>query len=298
MVLHVGDRLLTADGSSWDPLGNKSVVLLGSDGWASFSYSGLAYVDSKPTDQWLADVLSERPAVPPLLPGRGPGIMFGGNFVPRVGPSLARLRAGIERDFSRQPGNLRSLGMNVLVAGFIFRGSRRLNPRPRPFMRRYRHSGLDTSQLEQSDVPRYWDWSRGIRVGSVGVDPGDAKRAALSELGSDGARNQDDCERILVDCVRAVSRDHDTVGADCMSIVLSSQGNVRVRFLPDPANDSGQAAHTPWILAPGAIVPPMVLTGGLPHLSAGPFLVELDRLPPVPPSGPHTASSQPRRRFP
>jgi hypothetical protein len=42
MVLHVGDRLLTRDDSPWDPLANKSVVLLGSDGWACLSYSGLA----------------------------------------------------------------------------------------------------------------------------------------------------------------------------------------------------------------------------------------------------------------
>jgi hypothetical protein len=165
-------------------------------------------------------------------------------------------------------------------------------------MRRYSHSGFGTSQLEQQDLPRYWDWGRTIQLGSVGGDAGDAKRAALSTFGSASVRNQNDCESILVECVRAVSKDSATVGADCMSVVLSRQGHVRVRFLPDPDNDSEQVAYTPWILAPGTILPPLVLAGELPRLSAGPFLVEFDRVPPPPPSVGMTAGSQPRKRFP
>jgi len=165
-------------------------------------------------------------------------------------------------------------------------------------MRRYSHIGLANSQLEERALPRYWHWCRQIQVGGAGVDPGDAKRIALASLGSAGFKNQDDCERTLVECIRAVSRDNDTVGADCMSIVLSRPGDVRVRFLPDPASDSGQTAYTPWILAPNAMVPPMVLTGALPHLQAGPFHVEFDRLPPLRPSHTLTAGSQPRRPFP
>lgn len=83
-----------------------------------------------------------------------------------------------------------------------------------------------------------------------------------------------------------------------MSVVLSRQGDVRVRFLPDPASDGGEAAYTPWILAPGAIVPPMVLTGGLPHFQAGPFRVDFDRLPRQPSGLPLTAGSQRRPPFP
>jgi len=163
-------------------------------------------------------------------------------------------------------------------------------------MRRYSHRGLADSVLDEWSLPRYWDWSQQVRVGSVGVDPGNAKQIALNALASGG--NQDDCERILADCVRAVSQVDAKVGADCMSVVLSGHGDVRVRLLPDPTNDSGQAAYTPWVLGPGVMAQPLVLRGTLPHLQAGPFQVEFDRLPPLAQSQPFTALSQPRKPSP
>ncbi len=292
-VLHVGDRLLTSGGSPWDRLANKSVVLLGSDGWACFSYSGLAYIDSTPTDQWLAKVVGDLPpGPPPFRPGAGPTMMFGGR-TPRLGHALNAVGPAIERDFVRQSSKSRCSGLSVEVSGFIVGRDRRLE-RARPFMRRYYHAGTDQSGLERDDSPRHWDWRSRFRLDSVGVNAGETKRAALPALGSAGSL--DDCERILVDCVR--QQDSDLVGSDCMSVVLSRDGGVRVRFLPDPENDSGREAYTPWIVAPGVVAPPMELTGAPPHLVAGPYRVDFERIPPLDGSPPFTASSQPRRSFP
>jgi hypothetical protein len=223
-------------------------------------------------------------------------MMFGGG-IPRLGPALGRLRLAIERDFVRQPPEWRTHGLSVEVAGFIRKRSRTLD-RARPFMRRYQHAGTHQSRLRQFNSPRYWSWFREILVGSIGVAGSSAKDAALSALGSASNRNEDDCERILVECIRQVAQASDIVGADCMSILLSRWGDVRVRFLPDPATDAGHAAYRPWIIAPRFAFAPMELRGRLPHVVAGPFRVEFDRSPPLQPSWPLAASSQPRPPFP
>ena len=53
-IVQVGDRLLTQTVSDefieWDVLANKSILLLTPNGTASISYSGLAYINGKPTD--------------------------------------------------------------------------------------------------------------------------------------------------------------------------------------------------------------------------------------------------------
>jgi hypothetical protein len=164
-------------------------------------------------------------------------------------------------------------------------------------MHRYSHRGHDDSRLLINALPRYWDWSRQFNVGSVGQAADEERRVVLAELASPGHRNQDDCERLLVDCIRAVSVHNDTVGKHCMSVVISRDGDVRVRFLPDTTDDPGAVAYTPWVVGPGGVWPPLVLSGGLPELRAGGYHVVFDRLPPFPASQPLRASSQPRKLF-
>jgi hypothetical protein len=53
----VSDRLVTVDGSAFDPAANKSIVIGAKDGIAALSYTGLAFLGGVPTDQWLAELL-------------------------------------------------------------------------------------------------------------------------------------------------------------------------------------------------------------------------------------------------
>jgi cellobiose-specific phosphotransferase system component IIA len=45
-----------------------------------------------------------------------------------------------------------------------------------------------------------------LLVGSIGQEAGDAKQRALTALATPENKNQDDCEQILVECVRKVTR--------------------------------------------------------------------------------------------
>ena len=40
---------------------NKQIVLLGMNGTALISYSGLAHIDGQPTDQWIASLVHGQP---------------------------------------------------------------------------------------------------------------------------------------------------------------------------------------------------------------------------------------------
>jgi hypothetical protein len=271
-------------------------LLLGFDGYACVSYSGLAYINSKPTDQWLAEVLSERETIP----GSSGGLAtrLDSSLLPAIGPALVRLRAAIEKDFVRQPKAHKREGLRVLGSGF-FMGRR--EPKTRPFMHHYTHDGADDSRLVRNHLPRLWNWKGEMKLGNVGVDPGEAKRELLAALGAPGLDlDQDDLERLLVDCIRSVSQRGDgLVGADCMSIVISRNADVRVRFLPAPEKDSGQDAYTPWVVAPATLAPPSEFYGLPPQMSAGNYIVQFSRLPPFGPwRGTAEMRGQPRKPYP
>ncbi len=301
LAFHVGDRLVTNQEKgrrkTWDPLANKSVLVLAQNGYMCISYSGLAYINGKPTDQWLAEAAADRQTIPGVQGGLA--ARFDTTLMPRIGPALVRVRTAIETDFARQPVRYRRNGMRVIIAGWIMRRRRRLNRQPRPFMVRLRHLGRPGSTLKIDQLPRYWDWPRQAALWTVGADPGSAIIRLLQEIEQAGFLNEDDYEALLVKCIRAVAETDDTVGKDCMSILMGRQGPFRVRFLPNPDADlDRKAAYTPWVIGPGVMWPPSVLYGGLPTLQAGPYQVTFERVPPVPPSSRVGAYGQPRRPAP
>lgn len=119
-----------------------------------------------------------------------------------------------------------------------------------------------------------------------------------------GGTDQNEVESLLVECIRTVSSRHSGVGADCISVVMSPFGepdghHVRVRFLPDPGNDQAQVAYTPWLIGPGAIVPPQVMWGSAsPRLRIAALPVFFERVPPLARPGGLGTFGQPRKQPP
>ncbi len=46
---------------SWDIAANKTIIVIGRDCWLVLGYTGLAYLDGKPTDQFIAEAISGVP---------------------------------------------------------------------------------------------------------------------------------------------------------------------------------------------------------------------------------------------
>ncbi|MDT7720338.1 MAG: hypothetical protein QOE94_1349 [Mycobacterium sp.] len=65
-AFHASDRFVSVKKTPKNPTGehdphsNKTVVVVGSDCWEVIGYSGLAYLNGRPTDQLIAEVLSGR----------------------------------------------------------------------------------------------------------------------------------------------------------------------------------------------------------------------------------------------
>jgi hypothetical protein len=120
----------------------------------------------------------------------------------------------------------------------------------------------------------------------------------MKNLSSDLAvhPNIDECEQIMVNAIRGVAAQHNTVGKDCMSIlVLNANGlKLRIRYRPvfeyrhSLALSSGElelpASFTPWFISRGFVKQPQVMVGGGGKwLLAGiPTLIEAPPIPPNP----------------
>jgi hypothetical protein len=63
-AIHASDRYVSVQPTpkhkspDWDLNANKTVIAVGSDCWLVLGYSGLAYLDGKPTDQLIAEAIS------------------------------------------------------------------------------------------------------------------------------------------------------------------------------------------------------------------------------------------------
>src|SRR5437879_5929688 len=63
-VTQVVDRLVTRQTNSgaeeFDPLANKTVLFFARDAFVTLAYTGVAYIDRLPTDQWIAETLRDK----------------------------------------------------------------------------------------------------------------------------------------------------------------------------------------------------------------------------------------------
>lgn len=297
--MHVGDRLLTQGSASWDPDANKSILIIGRDACACVSYSGLAHINGTPTDQWLAEHLSGHPAGASFRGDGGAPLSIRSVIQPRIGLALHTLPAAIERDYARQTPVARSNGLRVLATGFLARRQRSPRPVIRPFMLRYTCNDASGGNVVSDTFPKYWDWFHGIYpcyIGQVGTGASARLRAALDVPGN---KTDEECERLLVACVRATNLlPGSLVGPHCVSVMTTPGGYARVRFLPEPTQDDALAAYTPWVIGPGIMQPPQIMTGGLPHIRTGGYHIDFERLPPLGPAKRATGRSQPRKLWP
>ena len=70
-AFHASDRFVSVEPTpdnptgEFDPHSNKTVVVVGSDCWLVLGYTGIAYLDGKPTDQVIAEAISGYDDLPP-----------------------------------------------------------------------------------------------------------------------------------------------------------------------------------------------------------------------------------------
>lgn len=298
-AIQVADRLLSQCGEAWDPLANKSVLLVANNAIASFTFSGLAYISGTRTDQWLVETISGK-----KFESDGPfmSTRIGGDSAPiRFGPAVRAVMTAIDSEFGAQPLSHRAEGLQVSVVAWTYRRRHSgLARPPLPFMMRMKHSGRAGEEVLCARLPHHWYRHQGdIRFMHVGA-PCQPERQQITESLT-GKIDENRMESILSHAILAAAdRRPDTIGRDLMSIAIGRFQECRVRFIRDTDAPPTNRAYTPWILGQGWVQPPQVLEGGgVKHtVQIGSVSIVMDQIPELAKTGSWGLTGQLPKSFP
>ncbi|MFL6137484.1 MAG: hypothetical protein ACJ74O_06755 [Frankiaceae bacterium] len=303
-VLQVGDRLVTQGppGSArpWDPYANKTIVVLARNGTLVVSYAGLAHMQSKPTDQWLAEAITGRSFVPGPTGNLTMG--FDTTFHITVRDVTRSLIVAVERDLPQEAASRRIQGLHILITGWVWKRRAQFDiSQPRPVALIMRHSGKPGTSIQQEALPRFWRWDKTSMLAVIGAGLADHKAHLLKELSRDNVHFTDkDYERLVVAAIRnrALDSTGDVVGKDCMTVSIGRSQALRIRFSRYANSDSQHTAYTPFVLGRGFLFPPLLLTGQGFSLRAGELSIPIESDPPLTEQGRFITQGQPRRPYP
>lgn len=268
-VVQAADRLVSMAGRrglrAADPAANKTIIYRAKDGVAVLSYAGLAYVDAKPTDEFLAELLWGEPL------RRGPD---GERPAQRQGRSPNQWSIGeAERalDAALAGALFQHHAIALTIAGWRMRKHRVV-----PFVTEIERSP-NAKAPTISRAPRFFTPARNFFLHSIGVDISADEVMDGLVRETDGRRigpSAEAMEAAAVRAIRARAAKDTRVGADVMSVVLPRPDVGRGRAVFHAARDwpaavetssrrmaVAHANHMPWIVAPHVIVPPSALVG-------------------------------------
>ncbi|WP_405178422.1 hypothetical protein OG225_30650 [Nocardia sp. NBC_01377] len=261
-VFHASDRLFTIQRKKghveeWDPRANKTIVVVGSDCWLVLGYTGLAYLDGKPTDQFLAEAIS---GVSDLDGGM---VMGTRNLGLHYAEIIRRIVEAVSAQYDKLSCAVRKYPL--IVAGT---GIQMTRPRRRELIFRlgFSEDGYDGGDGHTERYPSLWRYGC-IPAGDVNNEVHEQMRKRLR---SDETHDSPDSFRkIMVDGVRATAALSEFVGEDVISVILDpEEREISVHFDPiDPsrpitpgkgAPHEGELKHKLEVYTPYAILPNII----------------------------------------
>lgn len=222
-AFHASDRLTTITPTpknpdrAWDIHANKTVIVCGSDCWLVIGYTGLAYLDGKPTDAFIASVLAGRDNLTGMgawLPGR-----------PLHYREITRsIESAMHDAYSRLPAAARD--HPTIVSGV---GVQNRKPRPRhvAFRATITRHGVNHRELADRQQPQTRFHTDAI--GSYDPRIHDWMRARLRD---DGNESPERFRDIMMDAVTETGRNSDVVGEDVMGVILRPLARENLRSFP------------------------------------------------------------------
>jgi len=216
-AFQVSDRLASrrphsGDAEPWDPTWNKSVILLASDALVAISFSGLAYLDGRPTDQWVAETLWGAPI---RVGGRGL-LVTGPGPTRTLRANLELLTSAVDQELQKLSGIAREKHFHYVVTGWSWKGE---NARRVSLAVGNLQGGALVFQRRCRSKPR-----EEVRLVRVDADPPDwlsRQETTRIEEGVVNARTPEAVEDVLISEIRSVARrSRGQVGEDCMSVQI------------------------------------------------------------------------------
>lgn len=314
-VLQVSDRLVSRPThlgiAPFDPRSNKNVVYFARDAYVVIAYTGLAYLDGRTTDQWIAEkLIGEDVSAWGLAPDGG----IGQRFI--AGPSPAWFDIGMARQVVRReliasaqrlPPSQRPHLPRIVIAGWQ-RGKRLW----RPILHLIADEGAGSLYQGAGWAQRH-GWQRGMFY--LDFTPRnyllDRIRTVLNGHLIEG-RSVEESEKLMGEALRTAAHNSLGIGKDYLAVLLPPPNELRVHTkyaafseenvtIPGLYNPYiGPVGYSPWVIAPHRVIPPAVLVGtGSTSGGLGKFALELEGPPNTTGTGPiMSMTSQARPNWP
>lgn len=270
----VTDRLITTGtGQEIDTRSNKNILYACADAIVSIAYTGIAFLNDVPTDQWLVETITrrafDRARKPPVF---GPTDWLSSEG---IGQTMMRLRTALEHGSRGVPGNWtqqwRSLSFDLFFVGWHWNNRGRFRP-----IVGWVSKKPGATNFELGYRNRLWHYrqAEGVpyMVGAVpssnySEDEGTQLRQRLQN------KSWQETEVILVQEVQRVAGTRNSVGRGALSITLSPPDTACaiVKDFPETsrfhkiessfvANLETEVHLHPWLVGPGLVRPPALLS--------------------------------------
>lgn len=258
-VFQASDRLVSIvrgkKVTAHEPVANKSVAVVTSTEMYLVGYTGVAYLQNRTTDQWLAETIAVGDFTSGAFIGWAPTAPMHMHAV------LERLIRGLHNAFLALPRDYRVPGHQVVLAGLQARRRGRL----RPFMWTIENSRRDPATFKVNRSPMdAFDWTRSMVTSAVPATPHQTLEAMRQTLRDHGEESPHRYRQALITAVRETSLEPGyAVGPDVMSVTMymSLDGSaVEAEHHPaDPA--TAVVGYSPWLISPGFVFAPAEISG-------------------------------------
>jgi hypothetical protein len=217
-AFHASDRFISVKPTSanptgeYDPHSNKTVVVVGTDCWVVLGYTGLAFLDGRPTDQLIAEAISGYDELPPAM-------MTWWQQPPNLHYREIRRRVEekLKDAYSRLPAAHKKMPTLVLASGV-----QRKNNMVTKVMFRTTVIGDTVKSIEMRPDTQQFNSFYIDAVGMVHNPTIDRAKARLSALNCPAEEAADQTRDILRDAVLETSALTDKVGDNVMTVVLDN----------------------------------------------------------------------------
>ena len=275
-AFHASDRVVSAEPTpdnptgEFDPHSNKTVVVVGTDCWVVLGYTGIAYLDGKPTDHLIAEAISGCDEFSPAMYTfwqQPPDLHY--REIRR------RMEDKLRDAYSRLPDSEKGRVTLVLASGV-----QEKDGIVTKVMFRTKVQGDSVTSIEmRPETPGF----KGFYIDAVGMVKNeiiDRAKARLSAIGPPvtAAEVPDIVQDILKDAVLETSQLTPKVGDNVMTVVLDNPGQaIRTALhIADPQRqaelfEQGRQSQpgfdqfagmstvsTPYVLIPGGIWGPSI----------------------------------------
>jgi hypothetical protein len=266
--------ITTVNGEEIDPRSNKSIVYACGDGIISIAYTGIAFLGSIPTDQWLVEQITQRRFDRDRKPA-AMGLGQDWQSAEDLGQTILRIRAALDNATNCIPSHWKDAWrretFDLLAAGWRWNKRNRVRPIIVTVSKASGEEGLSVGYHR-----RFWHFreSRGSPFVLYSAPITNYSRRDMEQFHPRITnRNWEESEGLMAEEIRRVAADNPQVGKHVLTVTLSpsrdAQGvisdhpaaailqPIRSSFVP---NLKAEVHLVPWLVGKGIIQPPALLS--------------------------------------